>query len=307
MYDVLIVGLGCAGYTAAVYSARYKLRSFLVGAEAGGMGNTAAEVGNWPGDIEIRGPDLMEKFKNHALSFGDLVTMKISYVKGVTKIDGGFELTLEGDEKVQGKTIIFATGSKKRHLGVPGEDAFAGKGVTYCATCDAFFYKNKTVAVLGGGDSAVEGAAIAAQVAAKVYLVHRRDGFRAEPYWVDKVKEKTNVEFVLERNVTEILGEHKVTGIKLNQPWNGQDILAVDGVFIEIGATPEISLPQSLGCEIDAKGFLKVDGAQRTNVAGVFGAGDVTSGSNYFAQFATSVGEASVASNSAFSYLESGH
>lgn len=320
MYDVLIVGLGCAGYTAAIYSARYKLKTFLVGAEAGGMGNTAAEVGNWPGEIEIRGPDLMEKFKNHAVSFTDLVTLKISYVKSVTKIDGGFELLLEGGETVQGKTIIFATGSKKRHLGAKGEEEFAGKGVTYCATCDAFFYKNKTVAVLGGGDSAVEGAAIAAQVAAKVYLIHRRDSFRAEPYWVDKVKEKTNVEFVLERNVVEILGDQpspaaaglrpaskKVTGVKLDTPWNGQDVLPVDGVFIEIGATPEVSLPQSLGCEIDAKGFLKVDGAQRTNVSGVFGAGDVTSGSNYFAQFATSVGEGSVASNSAFGYLEAGH
>lgn len=307
MYDVLIVGLGCAGYTAAIYSARYKLKTFLVGAEAGGMGNTAAEVGNWPGEIEIRGPDLMEKFKNHAVSFTDLVTLKISYVKSVTKIDGGFELLLEGGETVQGKTIIFATGSKKRHLGAKGEEEFAGKGVTYCATCDAFFYKNKTVAVLGGGDSAVEGAAIAAQVAAKVYLIHRRDSFRAEPYWVDKVKEKTNVEFVLERNVVEILGDKKVTGVRLDTPWNGQEILPVDGVFIEIGATPEVSLPQSLGCEIDEKGFLKVDGAQRTNVSGVFGAGDVTSGSNYFAQFATSVGEASVASNSAFGYLEAGH
>lgn len=307
MYDVLIVGLGCAGYTAAVYSARYKLKTFLVGAEAGGMGNTAAEVGNWPGDIEIRGPDLMEKFKKHAESFTDLVTLKISYVKAVTKIDGGFELTLEGDEKVQGKTVIFATGSKKRHLGVPGEEEFSGKGVTYCATCDAFFYKNKTVAVLGGGDSAVEGAAIAAQVAAKVYLIHRRDSFRAEPYWVDKVKEKTNVEFVLERNVLEVLGDKKVTGVKLDQPWNGQETLAVDGVFIEIGSTPEVSLPASLGCEVDEKGFLKVDGAQRTNIQGVYGAGDVTSGSNYFAQFATSVGEASVASNSAFNFLQSGH
>lgn len=307
MYDVLIVGLGCAGYTAAVYSARYKLKTFLVGAEAGGMGNTAAEVGNWPGDIEIRGPDLMEKFKKHAESFTDLVTLKISYVKAVTKIDGGFELTLEGDEKVQGKTVIFATGSKKRHLGVPGEEEFSGKGVTYCATCDAFFYKNKTVAVLGGGDSAVEGAAIAAQVAAKVYLIHRRDSFRAEPYWVDKVKEKTNVEFVLERNVLEVLGDKKVTGVKLDKPWNGQETLAVDGVFIEIGSTPEVSLPASLGCEVDEKGFLKVDGAQRTNIQGVYGAGDVTSGSNYFAQFATSVGEASVASNSAFNFLQSGH
>lgn len=307
MYDVIIIGLGCAGYTAAIYCARYKLKTLLVGAEAGGMGNTAAEVGNWPGEIEITGPDLMEKFKKHAVSFGeDLVKLKISVVKDVKKMDEGFELELEGEERVTGKTIIFATGSNKRHLGVPGEAEFSGKGVTYCATCDAFFYKNKTVAVIGGGDSAVEGAAIAAQVAAKVYLVHRRSEFRAEPYWVDKVKEKKNVEFVLERNLVQILGNQKVTGIKLDKPWNGTETLTVDGVFIEIGSNPAIDLPKKLDCEIDELGFLKVDAAQRTSVSGIFGAGDLTSASNHFAQFTTAAGEATVAANSAFNFLQSG-
>lgn len=306
MYDILTIGLGCAGYTASIYSARYKLKTFLVGAEEGGMGNTAAEVGNWPGDIEVRGPDLMERMKKHALSFGDLVTFKIARVNDIQKISGGFEMTLESGEKVQGRTVIIATGSNKRHLGVPGEKEFAGKGVTYCATCDAFFYRGKTVAVLGGGDSAVEGAAIAAQVAKKVYLIHRKNTFRAEPFWVDKVKEKTNIEFVLERNVVEILGDKKVSGVKLDTPWNNQDVLPVDGVFIEIGSIPAIDLSKKLGCDIDSRGFLKVDGAQRTNVPGVFGAGDVTSGSNYFAQFATSVGEAAVAANSVFNFLQAG-
>lgn len=306
MTDVVIVGLGCAGYTAAVYAARYKLSTVVIGAEEGGMGMTAAEVGNWPGEIEIRGPDLMEKFKSHALSFAPLVTQKIARITTVEKIEGGFRLTLEGGETVEGKTVIFATGSNKRHLGAPGEEEFAGKGVTYCATCDAFFYRNKTVAVLGGGDSAVEGAAIAAQVAAKVYLVHRRNEFRAEPYWVEKVKEKSNIEFVLERNVTEILGEQKVTGIKLDKAHNGQDVLAVDGVFIEIGSTPAVALPQQLGCGLDEKGYLKVDEGMRTSVPGIFGAGDVTSGSNHFAQFTTAAGEATVAVNSAFHYLQSG-
>ncbi len=306
MYDVLTIGLGCAGYTAAIYAARYKLTTFLVGAEAGGMGNTAAEVGNWPGEIEIRGPDLMEKFKAHALSFGDAVTFKIAKVQKVQAISGGFELSLDDGTSVQGRTVILATGSNKRHLGAPGEKEFAGKGVTYCATCDAFFYRHKTVAVLGGGDSAVEGAAIAAQVASKVYLIHRRSSFKAEPYWVEKVKEKTNVEFVLERNVVEITGDTKVRGVVLDQPWNNQQTLVVDGVFIEIGSVPAVDLAMQLGCVIDARGFLQVDAAQRTTVKGVFGAGDVTSGSNYFAQFATSVGEASVAANSVFHYLQSG-
>ncbi len=135
---------------------------------------------------------------------------------------------LEDGSVVEGKTIIFAMGSNKRQLGVKGEEEFSGKGVTYCATCDAFFYRNKTVAVIGGGDSAVEGAAIAAQVAKKVYLIHRRDTFRAEPYWVDKVKEKENVTMVLNTHVTEILGDQKVTGVKLDVPFEGQNMLLKD-------------------------------------------------------------------------------
>lgn len=306
MFDVIIIGLGCAGYTAAVYTARYKLKTLIVGAEEGGMGNTATEVGNWPGDIEIRGPDLMERFKEHALSFGDIVTHKISLVKNIEKTGGGFRLTLEGMEMVEGKTIIFATGSNKRHLGIKGEEEFSGRGVTYCATCDAFFYRDKDVAVIGGGDSAVEGAAIAAQVARKVYLIHRRATFRAEPYWVDRVRAKKNVEFVLERHAVAVIGDKKVTGLKLDQPWNGSDVINVDGVFIEIGSNPAVQLPQSLDCKLDPLGFLKVDDAQRTNIAGVFAAGDLTSASNHFAQFTTAAGEATVAANSVFNYLQSG-
>lgn len=306
MYDVLIIGLGCAGYTAAVYSARYKMSTFLVGAEDGGMGLTAAEVGNWPGEVEIRGPDLMEKFKTHALSFGDIVTHKIARVETIEKTAAGFLLRMDDGTTAEGKSLILAMGSNKRHLGVPGEAEFSGKGVTYCATCDAFFYRNKVVAVIGGGDSAVEGAAIAAQVAKQVYLIHRRTEFRAEPYWVDKVKAMPNVTFVLERNITEVFGEQKVTGVKLNEAFNGSDALAVDGVFIEVGSEPAVALPSQLGCALDERGFLKVDAGMRTSVPGVFGAGDLTSGSNHFAQFTTAAGEATVAANSAFHFVQAG-
>ncbi|PIQ75683.1 thioredoxin reductase [Candidatus Peregrinibacteria bacterium CG11_big_fil_rev_8_21_14_0_20_49_14] len=305
MKDVAIVGLGCAAYTAAIYTARYKLETLVVGAEEGGMGMTAAEVGNWPGEIEITGPDLMEKFKNHAVSY-EQVEHKIARIDTVEKIDGGFRLTYQSGETAEARTVIFATGSNKRHLGIPGEHEFAGKGVTYCATCDAFFYRGKDVAVIGGGDSAVEGAAIAAQVANKVYLVHRRDEFRAEPYWVEKVNEKNNVEFVLSRNVLEVLGDGKVTGLKLDAKYNDSDILKVDGVFIEVGSTPATALPLQLGCEIDDKKHLKVGANMATSVPGVFGAGDLTSGSNHFAQFATAAGEGCVAANSVFNFLQSG-
>jgi thioredoxin reductase (NADPH) len=304
MFDVIVIGVGAAGYTAAIYTARYKLQTLLVGAEEGGMGATAADVGNWPGEIDIKGPDLMEKFKNHAKSFEE-VTFKIGRITGIEKVDSHFRITLQSGETHEAKSVILATGSNKRHLDVPGEKEFSGKGVTYCATCDAFFYRNKTVAVIGGGDSAVEGAAIAAQVASKVYLVHRRPDFRAEPYWVEKVKSKDNVVFVLERQVKEILGDTKVTGIKLDQPFEGSDTLTVDGVFIEVGSLPATDLALQLGCALDERGFLKVDAGMHTSVPGVFGAGDLTSGSNHFAQFTTAAGEASIAANSVFTYLES--
>lgn len=302
MFDVIIIGLGAAGYTAAIYSARYKLKTLLIGLEEGGMGITAAEVGNWPGEIEIRGPDLMEKFKKHAASFEE-VSQKVARVSKIEKSKKGFTLTLQSGETIEGKTVILATGSAKRHLGVKGEEEFSGKGVTYCATCDAFFYKNKDVAVIGGGDSAVEGAAIAAQVAKTVYLVHRRNEFRAEPYWVEKVKVRKNVVMVLENQLKEIHGDTKVKSITLQNPVNGSNTLNVDGVFIEVGSNPSTDLGKQVGAELDAKGYLKVDVAMKTNIPGFFGAGDVTNASNYFAQFVTAAGEGSVAANSAFNFL----
>ncbi len=305
MFDTAIIGVGAAGYTAAIYTARYQLSTLIIGAEEGGMGQTAAEVGNWPGIIEIRGPDLMENFKKHATSFEQVKHM-IGRVNEIQQIEGGFKLLLADGSFQEAKTVILATGSNKRHLGIKGEAEFSGKGVTYCATCDAFFYRNKTVAVIGGGDSAVEGAAIAAQVAKTVYLIHRRNSFRAEPYWVQKVKEKTNIVMVLENTITEVLGEQKVTGVKLEKPFNGSDTLALDGVFIEVGSIPNVGLATKIGCKLDDKGFMQVDAAMRSTVKGILGAGDVTSGSNHFAQFTTAAGEGAIAANSVFNYLQAG-
>ncbi len=303
MFDVVIVGLGAAGYTAAIYAARYKLSVQLIGAEEGGLGITAADVGNWPGTKEITGPDLMQSFKDHAVSFEN-VSHTLARVTKIEKKKEGFTLHLDDNSTVESKTVILAMGSEKRHLGVPGEDEFRGKGVTYCATCDAFFYRDKVVAVVGGGDAAVEGAAIAAQVAKTVYLIHRRNEFRAEPYWIDEVKAKKNVVMVLENTVTEILGAEKVTGAKLQKPFEGQDVLPIDGIFIEIGSNPATELAKELGCTLDAKNFIEVDTGMRTSVAGVFAAGDVTNASNHFAQFVTAAGEGAIAANSVFGFLQ---
>ena len=312
MFDVAIIGLGAAGYTAAIYSARYKLTTLLVGEEEGGMGITAAEVGNWPGDIEVTGPELMERMKKHAMSFSEVTMrqMRVSKVgrqkgeEGKKGQKGSFLLTMQNGEMAEARTVIFATGSNKRHLDVRGEKEFAGKGVSYCATCDAFFFKGKTVAVVGGGDSAVEGAAIVAQVARRVYLIHRRKEYRAEPYWVQKLREKNNVTLVLERQIKEIKGDQKVTELALDKPFEGSDKSAVDGVFVEIGALPAVDLAQTLGCALDERGYLKVDEAMQTTVHGVFAAGDVSGGSNHFAQFVTAAGEGAVAVSGVFAYLQ---
>lgn len=304
MFDVAIIGLGAAGYTAAIYAARYKFSTLLVGEEEGGLGITAAEVGNWPGDIEVTGPDLMERMKKHAVSFKEVIRQQ-KRVERIEKTGAGFRLTYQGGGTDEARTVIFATGSKKRHLGVPGEAEFAGKGVSYCATCDGFFYRGKTVAVVGGGDAAIEGAAIVAQVAKQVYLIHRRKEYRAEPYWVAKLQEKQNVTFVLENGVEEIRGEGKVTGLKLKKPFGESDTLAVDGVFVEIGADPAVELPVQLGCVLDERGFVKVGADQQTSVPGTFAAGDVSSASNHFAQFVTAAGEGAVAVSGVFAYLQS--
>ncbi len=303
MYDVAIIGLGTAGYTAAIYCARYGLKVFLVGFSEGGTGMVAAEVGDWPGDIHTTGPELMERQKKHVQSF-ESVTYRVKEVKEVIKKGASFELVLSGGENVEAKSVIFAMGGKSRKIGVPGEERLSGKGVTYCATCDAFFFRGKTVAVVGGGDSALEGTVITAQVAKKVYLIHRRNEFRGQPYWQKRVNEASNIELVLERNVTEILGDQKVTGLRLDKEHNGSTEIALDGVFVEIGHDPLIEIPKKLGCVIDDRGYLLVDEAMRTNVPGALGAGDISSGSNHFAQFVTAAGEGSIAAKSAFEYLQ---
>ena len=218
------------------------------------------------------------------------------------KKDGNFSVNSDAG-KYEAKTVLFATGTSRKKLGVPGEKEFAGKGVSYCATCDAFFFKGKTVAVIGGGDAAVEGAAIVAQAAKEVFLIHRRKELRTEPFWSQKLQEKTNVHFVLERQVKEIIGDGKVTGLVLDRPFEGSDRLAVDGVFVEIGSDPATALPVMLGCALDERGYVQVDAAQQTSVPGAFAAGDVSGGSNHFAQFVTAAGEGAVAVSGVFGYL----
>jgi len=301
MYDVIVIGTGAAGYAAALYAARYQLKTLIIGKEDGGMTAWAHKIENYPGFEEISGIELMQKFRKHAEKFD--VEIKVATVTNISKENDTFQITDDRKELYNAKTIIMAMGTKRRKLGILGEEKLFGKGVSYCTTCDGLFFRNKDIAIIGGGDSALTGALYLSNVAKKLYLIHRRDEFRAEPITIDKVIKNKNIEIIYNNAPVEIMGETKVEKIKLKDLYNGSNELLLDGVFVEIGATPSSELAVSLDVNLINGKFIEVKADQSTNIAGVFAAGDITSGSNNFHQAITAAAEAVIAADSAFNYL----
>ena len=279
---LLILGSGPAGYTAAVYAARANLQPVLItGMQQGGQLTTTTEVDNWPADPDgVQGPDLMMRFLAHAERFGtEIIFDEITSVNLQQK-----PFTLTGDNGVYTcDALIIATGASAKYLGLPSEEKFAGKGVSACATCDGFFYKNQEVAVIGGGNSAIEEALYLANIASKVTLVHRRDTFRAEKIMVDKLYAKVNegkIALKLNAQLDEILGDDSgVTGVRLKNNDGSTEEVAVTGVFIAIGHKPNTDIFKGQ-LAMDETGYLKTQGGKDgnvglTNIDGVFAAGDV--------------------------------
>ena len=305
---VIILGSGPAGYSAAVYAARANLKPLLItGMQAGGQLTTTTEVDNWPGDVHgLTGPVLMERMKEHAERFEtEIVFYHINQVDFSKK-----PYSLTGDSGVYTcDALIIATGASARYLGLPSEEAFMGKGVSACATCDGFFYRNKPVAVVGGGNTAVEEALYLANIASTVTLVHRRETFRAEKILIDKLHARVaEGKIILKLNATldEVLGDNMgVTGARLKNNDGSFDELKVDGVFIAIGHTPNTSLFEGV---LDAKdGYLVVQGgregnATATNIEGIFAAGDVAD--HVYRQAITSAGAGCMAALDAERYLD---
>jgi len=297
IYDVVIIGSGAAGYTCAIYSARYNLKTLVFGKELGGMTNLAHDIQNWPG-FTGSGFDLMVQFQNHVKRFG--VDIKNEVVQTITRnSDSTFTISTKKSQ-VQAKTIVLATGTERRKLEKPGEAALSGKGVSYCATCDAFFYRGKTVAVVGGGDAATMGAQVLANVAAKVYLIHRRDEFRGDQARVEALRKDSKVEFLTGVEIESINGEKKVESITLSNKKN----IVLDGVFIEVGGIPSNELAKQLKLTLDEVGLIQTKEDQSTSVPGVYAAGDITINSNRFDQTLTASSEGAIASNSLFMYLK---
>lgn len=296
-YDLVIIGGGCAGYPAAVYAARFNLKTLVIAKEQGGLITTTHLVENYPGFIALSGPELAGKLEEHVKA--NNVPILNDIVKSVEKVGDEFVIKTDLFEKeIKSKTVVLATGTKHKHLGAPGESEFSGKGVSYCATCDGPFFKNKIVGIIGGSDSAAKEAMVLSQNCSKVYMFIRSH-LKAEPINADRIKKIDNIEIVEGVNVKEICGEKVVSHVILD---NGEKV-DLSAVFVAIGMLPQNELAKSLGVELNEKGEIIIDKLSRTNVKGVFAAGDVTNAP--WKQGIVASAEGSIAAFSAFEYINS--
>jgi thioredoxin reductase (NADPH) len=303
VHNVIIIGSGPSGYTSALYAARAQLEPLIFegAVTAGGALMNTTEVENFPGFPEgIMGPALMENMRSQAAKFGaQFIT------DDVTAVDLSSEIktVTDGSGKTyQAKTIILAMGSAYRELGVPNEKRLSGHGVSWCATCDGFFFRGQTIAVVGGGDSAVEEATFLTRFAEKVYLVHRRDELRASKIMVARAENDPKLEFVWNSAVEEVLGEDQVTGLRLKNTVDGtESVLPVTGLFVAIGHDPRSELVKGV-VDTDAEGYVLVKGrTTATNIDGVFAAGDLVD--NRYRQAITAAGSGCAAALDAEKWL----
>ena len=300
--NVVIVGSGCAGWTAALYVARANLNPLVItGLEEGGQLALTTIVENYPGFPEgIMGPELMEKFKEQAIKFGTRVIYKKVDSFKVKK--GYFEIGMQ-KEKINAKAIIISTGASARLLGLDAEKKYMGKGVSTCATCDAYFYKDKIVVVIGGGDSACEESLFISKFAKQIYIIHRKDQLRASKIMQDRVFKNKKIKIIWDSEVKDILGDgKKVTGVKLkNIKTNKITEMKTDGFFLAIGHVPNSAVFKGI-LDMDENGFIKTDRYTRTNVKGVFAVGDVQD--PIYKQAVTAAGSGCQGAMEAEKYLE---
>ncbi|PDQ35425.1 MAG: thioredoxin-disulfide reductase [Candidatus Lumbricidophila eiseniae] len=303
MREVIIIGSGPAGFTAAIYAARAQLTPLLVASslETGGELMKTTEVENFPGFPEgIMGPDLMGKLQEQAERFGTEViyddAISIDIAGPVKKV------TLENGGTVEASALIFATGSAYRTLGLAEEEALSGHGLSWCATCDGFFFRDKTIAVVGGGDSAMEEATFLTRFASKVYVIHRRDSLRASKIMQQRAFDNEKIEFVWNSDVVAILGDTEVSGVRLRSTGDGSERdLALDGLFVAIGNDPRTHLVHGL-LDLNPDGTIALQGrSTKTSVAGVFAAGDVADPT--YRQAITAAGSGAAAAIDAEHYL----
>lgn len=301
IYDLIIIGAGPAGLAASIYASRYKINHLAIGKEPGGQANEAHKIENWPGTFSISGLELTQKMCQHAEKLGARIFM--DSVSNIARDGDAWNITTHTDQ-YKAKYIILALGMEYKKLQIPGETEFKGRGVSYCPTCDAQFFKDKVVAVIGGGNSAGSAALLLAEYASKIYLIYRGEKLKVDPAYEEKISKNEKIEVIYNTNIREIKGEKSVEKIILDKKFNGSDELAVQGVFIEIGSEPGVELTKQLSVNVDEQGFIIVNPDQSTNVEGVYAAGDATTGSNKTRQILTAAAEGAVAAGSVYRKLQ---
>lgn len=303
MYDLAIIGAGPAGMSAGIYAGRFRMKTLMIAKDIGGTCNTAHLVENYPGYKSISGIELMQKFKEHLDDYKDIVEVKQEEAKGAIKRGNTYEIVTDKG-KYEARTIIIASGTRRRKLNIPGEKEFLGKGVSYCATCDAGFFRNKVVGVVGGSNSAVTAALLLAEYAEKVYLIYRKENItRAEPVWVNRMEENKKIEAIYNTNVINIKGDNLIKSIDLDKSYNNSKNLPVDGLFIEIGSYPMMGLAKKLGVKTSEADLVEVDDVGRTNIEGVYAAGDVTTSFGNWKQVIAAAADGAAAATSAYKWI----
>lgn len=297
--DVIIIGSGSGGLAAAIYAGRFRLKARIITGHVGGTVTEAATIANYPSLPEIDGPELAERLRDHARSSG--VEMDESMVDNI-RHDAGCFVVETRDTSSRARTLIFATGSTWKRLGVLGEEKYARKGVHSCALCDAPFYKDKVVVVAGGSDSAAKEALFLAEYAKKVYVITENDRMLAEPINNEHLLEDERVEIIYKNRISAIDGESFVTAVTLESPYEGSQTLSCDGLFVAIGRLPNSALAKSLGVSCNAKDEIITGKDTSTDVPGVYAVGDVTD--TPFKQAITAAGEGSRAAYEVYHYLE---
>ncbi len=294
-YDLIVLGGGPTAIGCAIYAARFAMDVLIIGKMFGGLIATTHVVENYPAITTISGQGLMEMFREHMNSLD--IPYISDEIRSIEKVDDHYELN-SFFQKFKAYSICIATGSERKKLGVPGEEDFAGRGVSYCATCDGPFYKDKVVCVIGGSDSAAKEALFLAQNTKKVYIIYRGKEIRAEPINKQRVYENNKIEIIYETNIVEIKGDTNVKSVIFD---NGKEF-EIDGVFIEIGSIPKSDLAKRVGVKTNEKGEIMINRKSETNIPGIFAAGDVADAP--FKQAITGVSEGVIAAYSAFDYVK---